>query len=137
MIEDSTGNPNSITMVTLFKLVSQAATFGFSTELYGQNLLNRLLYPIFLLFLLVCTASFGWNNRIGESQYFKFSWVFSFPFMIAGFIFFLQMVLFLFRLLNYVLLGLVGATGAIFLGMFIYIIALVIASVYFIGRRSV
>jgi len=137
MIEDSTGNPNAISMSTLFKIVSKVSMFGYSTEMYGQNLLNRLLYPVFLLFLFICMASFGWNNRIGESQYFKFSWVFSFPFMILGQLLFFMMMMFLFRLLNYVLLGFIGATGAIFAGLVIYLIAFVCASIYFIGRRSV
>lgn len=137
MIEESTGKPEGISMGTLFKLVSKASKFGYSSEMYGQNLLNRLLYPVYLLFLLVCMASFGWNNRIGESQYFRFSWVFSFPFMIFGQLLFYQMMMFLFRLLNYVLLGLTGATGAIILGLVIYLIAFVCSSVYFIGRRSV
>ena len=136
LIEDTTGNPDAISMATLFKIVKDVPSFGYSQEIYGQNLLNRLLYPIFMLFILVCMASFGWNNRIGETQYFKFSWVLSFPIMIIAQVIFYEMFMFVFRVLNYVLLAIAGATGAIFLGIFIYLLAFVAASVYFIGRRS-
>lgn len=136
MIENSTGNPNTIPLVTLFKLVFSASEYGYSQELYGQNLLNRLLYPLYILFILVCMATFGWNNRIGENQYFKFSWVFSFPLMIIGEYLFNLIIMFVFRIMNYVLLGFVGAAGALFAGIGIYILALVIASVFFLSRKT-
>jgi hypothetical protein len=86
--------------------------------------------------MFVLLACFGWNNRIDASQYFKFSWAFVFiPFILISVIFY-KMLMFLFRLINYVLLGGLGISGGMITGLVIYIVALIAASVLFVSRKS-
>lgn len=136
LLEKSTSTPESMPLPSLIKLVRMAAEYGFCTEVYGQALMNRLYYPLWILVLFVMLACFGWNNRIGATQYFKFSWAFAFiPFIIISMLFY-KMIMFLFRLINYVLLGGLGISGGMITGLVIYIIALICSSVLFVSRNS-
>jgi hypothetical protein len=125
-----------MSLPALIKLVNMAAKYGFCTEVYGQALMNRLYYPLWILVLFVLLACFGWNNRIGATQYFKFSWAFAFiPFILVSMLF-NQLMNFLFRLMNYVLLGGFGITGGMIAGLVLYILMLVCVSVIFVSRNS-
>ena len=136
LLEKSTSTPESMPLPSLIKLVRMAANYGFCTEVYGQALMNRLYYPLWILVLFVLLACFGWNNRIGATQYFKFSWAFAFiPFILISILFY-KMAMFLFRLINYVLLGGLGISGGMITGLVIYIVALIAASVLFVSRNS-
>lgn len=136
MLENSTSNPNNISVFNLFKLVRKTSMYGYSEESYGQILLNRLFYPLIVLIFFLLLGSFGWNNRVGLNQYFKFSWIFSFPFfMVIGWVFY-HLGMYIFKLLNYVLLGLAGSTMSILVGLVFYVIVLLIVSLYFLSRTS-
>ena len=136
LLEKSTSTPESMPLPSLIKLVKMAAEYGFCTEVYGQALMNRLYYPLWILVLFVMLACFGWNNRIGATQYFKFSWAFAFiPFILISMLFY-KMAMFLFRLINYVMLGGLGISGGMITGLVIYIVALIAASVLFVSRKS-
>lgn len=136
LLEKSTSTPESMPLPSLIKLVRMAANYGFCTEVYGQALMNRLYYPLWILVLFVLLACFGWNNRIGATQYFKFSWAFAFiPFILISMLFY-KMIMFLFRLINYVLLGGLGISGGMITGLVIYIVALIAASFLFVSRNS-
>lgn len=136
MLETSPENPQTIPLFTLFKLVSKAYKYGYSEEMYGQTLLNRLLYPLFLLCFIVLLASFAWNNRIGQDQYFKFSWVLSFPFVALIMEVFYQMLYFVFKLLNYVLLAFTSNMVCVILGCVLYVLVLFAVSVYYLSRNT-
>ncbi len=136
LLEKSTSTPESMSLPSLIKLVRMAANYGFCTEVYGQALMNRLYYPLWILIIFILLACFGWNNRIGATQYFKFSWAFAFiPFILISVLFY-KMIMFLFRLINYVLLGGLGISGGMITGLVIYIIALISVSVLFVSRNS-
>ncbi len=136
LLEKSTSTPESMPLPSLLKLVRMAAKYGFCTEVYGQALMNRLYYPLWILVLFVLLACFGWNNRIGATQYFKFSWAFAFiPFILISMLFY-KMITFLFRLINYVLLGGLGISGGMITGLVLYVIMLISASVLFVSRNS-
>ncbi len=136
LLEKSTSTPESMPLPSLIKLVRMAANYGFCTEVYGQALMNRLYYPLWILVLFVLLACFGWNNRIGATQYFKFSWAFAFiPFILISILFY-KMAMFLFRLINYVMLGGLGISGGMITGLVIYIVALISVSVLFVSRNS-
>jgi len=136
LLEKSTSTPESMPLPSLIKLVRMAANYGFCTEVYGQALMNRLYYPLWILVLFVLLACFGWNNRIGATQYFKFSWAFAFiPFILISMLFY-KMAMFLFRLINYVMLGGLGISGGMITGLVIYIVALICVAVLFVSRKS-
>lgn len=136
LLEKSTSTPESMSLPALFKLVHMAAKYGFCTEVYGQAFMNRIFYPLWILILFILLAGFGWNNRINPTQYFKFSWAFAFiPFILISMLFY-KMVLFLFRLLNYVLLGGLGTTGGMVTALVLYIIMLISVSIFFLSRHS-
>ena len=136
ILENTAGSPDSMTLPALFKLTHMAEKYGFCTEVYGQSFMNRAYYPLWILVIFVLLASFGWNNRIGPTQYFKFSWAFAFiPFILISMLF-NQFVMFLFRLMNYVLLGGFGITGGMIAGLILYIVMLICASIMFVSRHS-
>ena len=136
ILENTAGSPDSMTLPALFKLTHMAEKYGFCTEVYGQSFMNRAYYPLWILVIIILLASFGWNNRIGPTQYFKFSWAFAFiPFILISMLF-NQFVMFLFRLMNYVLLGGFGITGGMIAGLILYIVMLICASIMFVSRNS-
>ena len=136
ILENTAGSPDSMTLPALFKLTHMAEKYGFCTEVYGQSFMNRAYYPLWILVIFILLASFGWNNRIGPTQYFKFSWAFAFiPFILISMLF-NQFIMFLFRLMNYVLLGGFGITGGMIAGLILYIFMLLCASILFVSRHS-
>ena len=136
MLESSTNNPSILPLLSLYKLVSKAAEYGYSAEVYGQVLLNRLFYPLWILIFFIFMASFGWNNRMDGNQYFKFTWAFSFPFFMIVSLFLYRIVLFVFKLLNYTILGTLGSSAAITGCLVAYTFILVVVSLYFLSRST-
>jgi hypothetical protein len=123
-------------MVSLFQFVGKTVSYGYSEEVFGQVLLNRTLYPLFILIIFIGFASFAWNYRIGEKLMFKTGWILSFP-LFSFFSYFLFMMLqWLYKLLNYVFLGAAGRQNALLLGSCVYIAILIIVSLVFLARNS-
>ena len=136
LLEKSASTPESMPLTSLFKLVHMAAKYGYCTEVYGQAFMNRIFYPLWILVIFILLAGFGWNNRINPTQYFKFSWAFAFiPFILVSMLF-NRMMLFLFRLINYVLLGGLGISGGMVTALILYIVMLIAASIMFVSRHS-
>ena len=136
LLEKSTSTPESMSLPSLIRLVHMAGKYGFCPEVYGQALMNRLFYPLWILVIFVLLAVFGWNNRIDATGYFKFSWAFAFiPFILISMLF-NKMMLFLFRLINYVLLGGLGISGGMITGLVLYVVMLLCASIMFVSRHS-
>lgn len=136
MLESSTVNPADIPVFTLLKLVYKAADYGYSAEVFGQALINRIYYPLWIIIIIVLLGTFAWNNRIGLNQYFKFTWLFAFPpFYIVGSAFY-KMSMFLFKLINYVLLGGFGINVTVMFCLILYLVLLMIVSFLFLARNS-
>ncbi len=136
LLEKSTATPESMSLPSLIRLVHMAEKYGFCPEVYGQAMMNRMFYPLWILILFVLLAGFGWNNRIDANQYFKFSWAFAFiPFIFISLLSY-NMIMFLFRLINYVLLGGLGISGGMITGLVLYVIVLICSSVFFVSRHS-
>ena len=127
---------SKVALPALFKLIFMASKYGYCAEVYGQAFMNRIFYPLWILIVFIMLASFGWNNRIGVNQYFKFSWAFAFiPFILLSIVLY-QFFMFAFRLINYVLLGGFGLTSGMIAALVVYIILLISASLYFVSRHS-
>lgn len=136
MLETSPANPKSGSLLHLIRFAKDASNYGFARELYAQTLLNRLLFPLFMLVLFVILASFAWNNRVGANQMFRFSWVFSFPFIILLSWFTYNFVLILFKLINFVTLSFVTGGAALAAGAAIYIVILFFCSLSFMAKHT-
>ncbi len=136
ILENSTLSPESIPLPTLLKLVSMASKYGFSSEVYGQVLMNRLYYPLFLLIIFILLASFAWNTRIGTNQYFKLVWAVAFVPFVCISVLFNRLVMFIFHLINYVCIGTFGLSSGMIIGAVFYIFVFIIVSVYFLARHS-
>ncbi len=136
ILENSTLSAESIPLPTLLKLVSMASKYGFSSEVYGQVLMNRLYYPLFILIIFILLASFAWNTRIGANQYFKLVWAVAFVPFICIAVLFNRFVMFIFHLMNYVCIGTFGLGSGMIIGAVFYIIVFIIVSVFFLARHS-
>lgn len=136
LLEKSTSTPESMPLASLFKLVHMAAKYGFCTEVYGQALVNRIFYPLWILIMFILLAGFGWNNRINPTQFFKFSWALAFiPFILISMLY-NKMMMFIFRLVNYVLLGGFGLSGGMVAALVLYIILFICSAIIFVSRHS-
>jgi tetratricopeptide (TPR) repeat protein len=136
LLEKTASNPKTMPLSTLFALNSKASDYGFTSELFRHTLLNRLLYPLFILIVIMMIGVFSWSFRIGQTLYFRMSWVFSFPFFMVIMYFFYHIMLYIFKLLNYALIILTQGKGALSIGIVFYIILLLISSIYFLSQKA-
>lgn len=136
MLENSMRNPSIIPLYTLFMLLSRTVKYGFSADVFGAVCLNRIFYPFWMIIIFIMLATFAWNNRTNVDQYFKFWWVFVFPvFMLIADVFY-KASMFVFKLMNYAILASTGITGAMLGAFAVYSVALVVCSLFLLGRRS-
>ena len=135
-LEKSSGAPETMSLATITSLAFKSKEYGFAEEMYGQVVMNRFLYPLFILVLMIVLASFAWNNRIGETQYFKFSWLLSIPIIICVFMIVYYLMLFIFHLINYTFLAAIGGIGALFAALGFYVVLLIVAMIHFLARRT-
>lgn len=137
LVEFSKNDPHLLPLVNLFSFVGKAEEFGFSQEEYGSVLLNRFLYPLLILLIFVILASFVWDNRLGINQYFKFSWIFSYPFVFIMLQIILYLATFLLRLFNNAIMIMTSSfLLALLVGTVLYLLLIFIASIYFLSRKS-
>lgn len=136
LLENATINPDTLSLPTLLSVIKKAARYGYSSEVYGQILLNRVLYPLFLLLTFILLACLSWNNRIGATTYFKTIWILIFPAFAAVCGILYQAGLFLFKLANYALLSFSGINGALMWGAVFYFAALILASIIFTSQKA-
>ena len=136
LLEKTASNPKTMPLSTLFALNSKAADYGFTSELFRHTLLNRLLYPLFILIVIMLIGAFSWSFRIGQTLYFRMSWVFSFPFFMIIMYFFYHIMLYIFKLMNYALIILCDGKGALTVGIVFYMILLFISSIYFLSQKA-
>ncbi|MDO5772894.1 MAG: hypothetical protein Q4P16_01120 [Spirochaetales bacterium] len=120
----------------LFKLLPRASGYGFSQEVFAQNLVQRGTFPFIMLIMFVFCACIGWNYRIeNPDEIFKFKWTLLIP--VLGFIMIVafNIVLYFFNMLSYVLVGLLG-TNAVFAAAAFYVLIFFAASVLFLSRKA-
>ena len=79
LVKQASADLDSMNIISLFKFLNKATFFGYSQEVVCQTLLDRILYPLFVLVLLIFIAYTAWNGRLLEDNLFKFKWVLVFP----------------------------------------------------------
>ena len=126
-----------VSIPSLFRFINKAKQYGYSEEVFAQVLLNRTLYPLFMVIILLAFATFAWNYRIGERLLFRTSWIVVFPFFSVLAHIMCMMLLWLYKLINYVFIGVAGINFALVLGAFVYVVILIIVSLVFLARNAV
>lgn len=126
----------SMNISSLYSFLKIAESYGYSSEVYGQALLNRTFYPIFLLICFVLLGIASWHARLPPNSMFKFKWIFVFP--ILGFVLY-ELYLagkFFFKLLNYSILAISNSQFAILSCLMFYVVILVIVSIWFFACKN-
>lgn len=136
LIKGAAAGADTMTLAALFKFASRAEQYGYSAEVFMQALLNRLLYPLFLLNIFLLLAWLAWHGRTPQNAAFKFSWSLLFPFMAATLHLLYRISKGAFKVLNYGLLSLTGKTYALPVGTVFYALLLFILSLMFLACRN-
>lgn len=136
MLENFKNNVTSIPLPQLVKLAKISEQYGFLEEMFTQSCLDRLFYPIWILILFLLISTFAWNNRVGNGQYFKLTWVFAFPeFLVISYVFY-KLSMFIFKLINFTLLGVFGFLNACISALIFYLVMMVLAGVKFLACKT-
>lgn len=136
MLENFKNNVTSIPLPQLLKLAKISEQYGFLEEMFTQSCLDRLFYPIWILILFLLISTFAWNNRVGNGQYFKLTWVFAFPeFLVISYVFY-KLSMFIFKLINFTLLGVFGFLNACISALIFYLVMMVLAGVKFLACKT-
>ena len=136
LIADSSNGPAQMEFFSLMQFFPKAVEYGYAGEVYGEEFTERILYPFVLLILLVFTACFAWNYRIGKEQVFKFKWIFTLPFFSLFIYFILNCIEYMFKILNFTLGGLIGRQYATALALFVYALLFFCVSFLFLSRKD-
>lgn len=120
---------------SLIEFVSKSNSYGYSKEVYAQDMLKRGVYPLFILILIIFSASFAWNYRLGAKEVFQFKWLFLFPVFSFVVYIVLECCQYIFTLLNYFIVCLCGNSSLI-VAAIAYIVILISVSIQFLARRS-
>lgn len=129
------GNGN-LNPFSLNRLARKAPDYGYSSEVFSVESLNRIFYPFMLLIIFIFVASIAWNYRLGEGLVFKFKWVFILPVLNLVFYFVEHLIEYLIKVLNLVFIAMAGTRMALLAGIIVYVFLLVIVSVIFLSRKS-
>lgn len=136
MLENFKNNVTSIPLPQLLKLAKISEQYGFLEEMFTQSCLDRLFYPIWILILFLLISTFAWNNRVGSGQYFKLTWVFAFPeFLLISYVFY-KLSMFIFKLINFTLLGVFGFLNACISALIFYLVMMILAGVKFLACKT-
>ena len=119
----------------LFSFARIAARFGFSTEVFGTELLSRISYPFILLLLFIIAAIFGWNYRLGFGEIFKFTWIFIFPLTAVIVKLIIEVINYGLSMIYFILFGNFGILSLIF-ALVVFIFAFLLAGVRFLGLHG-
>lgn len=136
MLEKLKNDVTSIPLGELLNLARISEEYGFPQEMFSQAFMDRIFYPIWILILFLLIATFAWNNRVGNGQYFKLTWVFAFPeFLVISYIFY-KLSMFIFKLMNFTLLGIFGFLNACIAAVIVYFVIMVFAGVKFLACKT-
>ncbi len=133
---NSNEGPGNISLKDLSYFAYHAKKYGFSEELFTQNLFYRLLYPFIFLVLLILTAVFSWKLQLEKTVLFKFKWVFFVPFVFVIVYFLYNIILYMISLALFSIIEITGNLTTILLIIFFFIFLFVINSILFLRCRD-
>lgn len=79
LIRQAAAGPELMPLISLFRFMSKADRYGFSSATFRTTLILRLSLPLFVLAIFLLMACIGWNFRLADNQPFKTRWLLMFP----------------------------------------------------------
>lgn len=136
LINEASSGAKRMSLVSLKKFLPRAAGYGFSKEVFIENLVHRGTFPFVLLVMFIFCACLGWNYRIeNPHSVFKFKWLALVPLFGMVMTAFFRMVLYFFNVLNYIFVGMFGL-GAVPVAAAAYAFLFLAVSVLFLSRKT-
>lgn len=129
------GNGN-LNPFSLNRMARKAPDYGYSSEVFSVESLNRIFYPFMFLIILIFVATIAWNYRLASGAIFKFKWIFILPSLNAVFYLAESFIEYVIRLFNFVFVAIAGTYMALFAGIIAYIFLLALVSVVFLSRKN-
>lgn len=134
LLEQAAGGVESMSLESLLKLAPVARDYGYSSQVFSQAVLNRVLYPLFLLVCFMLIALIAFQYRLDTpTGVFKFKWVTVFPVICAIFVALYGLALSLFKMINYNLFNRVLVPYSILEGFAVYALIIIVLCVIFLS----
>lgn len=136
LLKEASAGIDSMSISSIFLFSRIAEKYGYATELYVLSILNRLLYPLFILICSIALGIAAWHGRLPPNSVFKFKWIIVFPiFIFLDYMLYKSFMLF-FKFINFTIMGIVGLKFAIPISTTVFVILLVIVSMIFVACRN-
>lgn len=135
-LKEASKGAESMSLVSLFNFYTYADNYGYSGEVFCQSLMNRVLFPLYILIFFIMVAISAWHCRLNENAIFKFRWIYIFPLLCPMFISIHRLTLSFFSALNFSILGSFGTKYAFSMGFIFYAFILIIVSLYFLACHN-
>lgn len=132
----SAAGKGNLNPFSLNRLARKAPNYGYSSEVFSVESLNRIFYPFMLLIIFIFAASVAWNYRLSAGAIFKFKWIFILPVLNLVFYFLERLIEYLIKVLNLVFIAMAGTELALLAGICVYIALLIAVSVVFLARKN-
>lgn len=132
----SAAGKGNLNPFSLNRLARKAPDYGYSSEVFSVESLNRIFYPFMLLIIFIFVASIAWNYRLSAGAIFKFKWVFILPVLNLVFYFLERLIEYLIKVLNLVFIAMAGTELALLAGICVYVALLIAVSVVFLARKN-
>ena len=132
----SAAGKGNLNPFSLNRLARKAPDYGYSSEVFSVESLNRIFYPFMLLIIFIFVASVAWNYRLGEGLIFKFKWIFFLPVLNIVFYFIELFIEYVIKILNFVFIAMAGTRMALLAGICVYVFLLALVSVVFLSRKN-
>lgn len=136
LINEASSGAEKMNLLSLNKFLPDAVKYGFSKEVFTENLVQRITYPFIIFVFLLIAACMGWNYRIDNpKQLFCFRWIFLIPIFGTMTLFIYSAFKYMFSMMNYVFVSFFGL-GSVLIAVVFYIVLIFGIAVIFVSRRS-
>jgi len=125
----------SLPLLSLFRFVEKAETYGFSRDLYLAELIARLSDPFLMLIVSIYALVLGWKYCLAQNAFFKAWWILAVPLFPVLSLFAIGTVRYLSRLCIVVFIGIVPQNPVLLMLVFLSL-SFAAMSVYFFSQRS-
>ena len=136
VLKEASDGVEAMSIGSILKMAEIAKKYGYSQEVYGQEILNRFLLPLFCLICFITLAIFAWNTRYSGDSLFKFQWIFVVPIIAVVLVFAYNTALSAFKLVNYMFFSIIKSDFVLFIAFAFYALLFVIVSVLFLACRN-